>query len=247
MNKILATVIGLIVVTLLGFATYGIIDGNAKMTNFDNYDFYSIIEGTKDNGNISDHVKGDPEAEVLIFEYADYQCPGCATMNPKINKAIEALDGKVAVVYRNFLLSYHQNGTAAASAAEAAGLQGYWKQFADTLFERQAEWEYANSQERDAMFKRYFMEVTEDKGDLEKFAKDIASSEVSKKISFDMGIGKRIDIGGTPALYVDGQLINWSAAGSIKINGHEIAWSSSRGAEADLIQLFKDIVNAKEK
>lgn len=247
MNKVLGAVIAAILAALLGFATYSLIDGNSKMTNFNDYDFFSVIEPTVDNGNIGDHVKGSADAPVLIFEYADFQCPGCASMNPKVNKAIEALGGKLAVVYRNFLLSYHQNGTAAASAAEAAGIQGYWKPFADMLFDKQAEWEYASASERTTLFEQYFVEVSNGKGDTVKFLEDLGSKEVSKKISFDMGIGKRIDIGGTPAFYVDGQLIVWSGAGSLEINGQTITWDSARSTETDFVQLMKDIVNAKLK
>lgn len=247
MNKVLGAVIAAILAALLGFATYSLIDGNSKMTNFNDYDFFSVIEPTVDNGNIGDHVKGSADAPVLIFEYADFQCPGCASINPKVNKAIEALGGKLAVVYRNFLLSYHQNGTAAASAAEAAGIQGYWKPFADMLFDKQAEWEYASASERTTLFEQYFVEVSNGKGDTVKFLEDLGSKEVSKKISFDMGIGKRIDIGGTPAFYVDGQLIVWSGAGSLEINGQTITWDSARSTETDFVQLMKDIVNAKLK
>lgn len=245
MSKILGTIIGAITLFLLGFATFSIMDGNSKATDFEEYDFYSIIAPDEHNGNIGDHVKGSADAPVLIFEYADYQCPGCASMNPKVNKAIEELDGKLAVVYRSFLLSYHQNGTAAASAAEAAGLQGYWKAYADTLFAKQSEWEYASSSERTKLFKQYFAEVSEGKGDIEKFVSDLGSEAVSKKIDFDGGIGRRIDVQATPAFYVDGQYIDWSEAGSVTINGKAISWEKSQGAEADFIKLFKDIVAAK--
>ena len=232
------------VVALLGVATFAIIDGNNNATNFNDYDFYSVIEANKDNGNIGDHVKGDPKAPVLIFEYADYQCPGCASINPKVNKAIEQSGGNLAIVYRSYVLSYHQNGTAAASAAEAAGLQGYWKEYADKLFSEQAEWEYATGSERTALFNKYFDEVTDGEGDMEKFNEDIASDEVSKKISFDMGIGKRIDIQATPAFYVDGQWIDWSEAGSVTVNGKEITWDSARGGD-DFVKLLLEIVEAK--
>ncbi len=242
--SVVGVVIGLIIVALLGIATYYIIDGNNKATNFDDYDFFSVIEGTKDNGNIGDHVKGDKDAPVLIFEYADYQCPGCASINPRVNKLVEELDGKLAIVYRSFLLSYHQNGTAAASAAEAAGLQGYWKPYADKLFAEQSEWEYASTSDRTEYFNKYFEEVTDGKGDLEKFNKDIASAEVSKKISFDMGIGKRIDVSATPAFYIDGQFISWGSEGSVEINGKTISWDSARTGD-DFIKLFKEIVEAK--
>lgn len=234
----------MLVVAILGVATYAVIDGNNKATNFDEYDFYSVIEPSEANGNIGDHVKGDPNAPVLIFEYADYQCPGCASINPRVNKVIEQLDGKLAVVYRSFLLSYHQNGTAAASAAEAAGLQGYWREYADKLFSEQSEWEYANASERTELFNKYFEEVSGGKGDLEKFSKDIASEAVSKKISFDGGVGKRVDVQGTPAFYVDGQWINWGEAGNVTVNGKTISWDSARSGD-DFAKLLKDIVAAK--
>ncbi len=242
--SVAGVVIGVLVVALLGVATYVIIDGNNKATDFNDYDFYSVIGPDASNGNIGDHVKGNPDAPVLIFEYADYQCPGCASINPKVNKVIEQLDGKLAVVYRNFLLSYHQNGTAAASAAEAAGLQGYWKEYADKLFSTQAEWEYASASERTTLFNQYFEEVSNGKGDLEKFNSDIASENVSKKINFDMGIAKRIDVQGTPAFYVDGQWIQWGDAGEVTINGQTISWDSARSGD-DFGKLLKDIVKAK--
>ncbi len=244
--SVVGLIVGIIIAVGLIIATGLIIKANNEATNYNDYDFYSIIEGTKDNGWISDHVKGDKDAPVLIFEYADYQCPGCASVNPKINKVIEELDGKLAVVYRNFLLSYHQNGTAAASAAEAAGLQGYWKPYADKLFSEQTEWEYASPSERTAYFTKYFNEVTGGKGDVDRFNADIASKEVSKKIDFDMGIAKRIDISATPAFYIDGQWISWSEPGSIDIDGKTFSWDKAKSSD-EAMQLIKDIVKEKLK
>lgn len=250
--SIAGIVIAIVVACLLGFATYKIIDGNNNATNYNNYDFNSIIGPSKDNGDIGDHVKGDPKAPVVIFEYADYQCPGCASINPKVNKAIKEFDGKLAIVYRSNLLPYHKNGTAAASAAEAAGLQqnsdgeSYWKPYADKLFSEQAEWQYATGFERTALFNKYFTEVTDGKGDLDQFNKDLASERVSKKISFDMGIGFRLDIPSTPAFYVDNQLITWSQAGELEINGETISWDSARSGD-DFIKLLGEIVEAKTK
>ena len=240
-------IVGLIAVALLGVATVNIIDANNKATNYDNYNFYSIIEPTKDNGNIGDHVKGDKDAPVLVFEYADYQCPGCASINPKVNKAVEELDGKLAVVYRNFLLSYHKNGTAAASAAEAAGLQGYWKPYADLLFANQSEWQGASGSERTALFEKYFTDASKGKGDLEKFRSDISSDQVSQKISFDMGLARRIDVPSTPAFFVDGQNIAWSQAGEVTLsNGEKVTWDEAKGGDK-FIELLKEIVEAKQK
>ena len=244
--SIAGVIIGILAVALLGVATYAVIDGNNKATDFNKYDFYSIIEASEDNGGIGDHVKGNKDAPVVIFEYADYQCPGCASINPRVNKAIEDSEGKLAVVYRSYLLAYHQNGTAAASAAEAAGLQGYWKEYANELFANQAEWETLSGSERTAYFEALFNRVSGGKGDTEKFKQDLASEQVKKKIDFDMGIGKRMNIEGTPAFYVDGQAIKWGDAGSVNVNGETITWDSARSGD-DFNKLLLDIVKAKTK
>jgi len=198
-----------LVAVFLGLIIWSLVAKKSEAIDYDKYDFANYIEGTEDNGYIADHVKGDIEkAKVVIVEYADYQCPGCATSNPRINKLVEEYDGDLAVIYRNYLLSYHQNGTAAASAAEAAALQGHWKDYADSLFSNQSTWEYASADERTDLFVDMFTEVTDGEGDVDKFKEDMGSDAVSKKISFDMGIGNRIEISGTPSFYLNGEKID---------------------------------------
>ena len=247
-------IIAIAIIAAIGIGSYIVIDGNNKATDYTKYDFYSIINPDEHNGNIGDHFKGNKNAPTLIFEYADFQCPGCASINSRVNAAVEKSEGKLAIVYRSFLLSYHQNGTAAASAAEAAGLQdpegtlGYWKKYADALFSYQSEWEYASASERTSMFEKYFETITEGKGSLDQFRTDVASDRVSKKISFDMGIGKRIDISGTPAFYVDGQKIDWAnnEGGQVIINGKTISWDSAQSGE-QFVDLLLKIADAKTK
>ena len=70
--QLVGVIIGLVVVALIAVAAYFVIDGNSKATDFTNYDFFSIIEADNSNGSIADHVKGDPNAPVIIYEYADY-------------------------------------------------------------------------------------------------------------------------------------------------------------------------------
>lgn len=239
-------IVALIASVFVIIASILVVNATLNATNYDDYNFYSIIQPDRHNGEIGDHVKGDKDAPVLVFEFADFQCPGCASINTRVNEAIKQSDGKLAVVYRNYLLSYHKNGTAAASAAEAAGLQGYWKEYADKLFLEQTEWEYASSSERTALFNQYFTEVTNGKGDLDKFNEDISSDRVSQKIKFDMGIGKRVGVKGTPAFFIDGQLIDWgnSEGGSIKINDKEVSWDHQLTG-SEFAELLLGIVEAK--
>ena len=181
--------------------------------NLDDYDLNSYIGPNEFNGEIGDNVKGDKDkAKVFIIEYADFQCPGCASLNNYVNKIPTKFDSKVAVIYRNCVMSYHQNGTAAASAAQAAGLQGYWKEMGDLLFSNQANWQYADVDERTDLFASYFNTASGGKGDIEKFKSDMGLKSIQKKINFDQDIAAKMDVPGTPALYLNGERIDYSSA-----------------------------------
>lgn len=199
-----------IVALFIGIVIWRSID---KTNNANNYDVNSAIEANADNGGIADHVKGDLEkAKVVIFEYADYQCSACASHNPRVNKLLSEYGDDLAIVYRNYLLSYHQNGTAAASAAEAAGLQGYWEEYADKLFTNQAVWSSASGDERTQIFVDFFNAVTDGKGDEAKFINDLKSEAVKKKISFDNSLADRVNITETPSFYLNGEKIVFEGA-----------------------------------
>ncbi|MBQ9020196.1 thioredoxin domain-containing protein [Candidatus Saccharibacteria bacterium] len=212
MKKVTAAIIGIIVIAFGALLVISLKNKSDNAVDYTKYDANAIIEGDQYNGNISDHVKGNKDAPVLLFEYADYQCPGCASINPRINKVLEEFGDKVGLVYRNYLLSYHQNGTAAATAAEAAAMQGYWKPYADMLFSNQSTWETASVEERGEMFVDLFAKVTEGKGDLDRFRQDMEKPEIKKKLSFDQGLGDKIGISGTPSIYLNGEKIDFSSA-----------------------------------
>ena len=213
MRKTTLAIIAIIVLAFGGLLVWSIGQKSENSPNYADFNANDVIGPNKYNGEIGDHVFGNAAAPVLIFEYADYQCPGCATTYPRLKKLLEEYGDKLGIVYRSYLLSYHQNGTAAASAAEAAGLQGYWAEYANLLFTNQSEWEYASVRERGEIFASYFEAVSEGKGDLEKFRSDMGSSNVKKKIDFDMGLGKHVDVQSTPWLIINGEHIDITGAG----------------------------------
>src|SRR3990167_1249729 len=60
----------------------------------------------------TDHIKGNPNAPILIVEYSDYDCPFCKSFHETMNRIIEeyGATGKVAWVYRQFPIpQLHQN------------------------------------------------------------------------------------------------------------------------------------------
>ncbi|MBQ3325797.1 thioredoxin domain-containing protein [Candidatus Saccharibacteria bacterium] len=201
-------------VALLGLVIWRTIARESNKIDIAKYDVNSIIGPNDDNGHLGDNVEGDPNAPVLIFEYADYQCSGCATAFPRMKKLVEEYSGKLALVYRNFLLSYHQNGTAAASAAEAAAIQGYWSDYASLLFANQSVWASASGSSRTDMFSNMFRTASKGKGDEEKFVKDMNSEDVKAKINFDANLSKGLDITGTPSFFLDGEKLDFDGAGA---------------------------------
>lgn len=208
-----AAIIAGIVVVFGAFFIWSRAAVNTTTADYSSYDANSYIAADDNNGQIGDHVKyGDLEtAKVIIYEYADFQCPYCATLNPYISELMESYNGEVAVIYRHYNMSYHENSKAASAAAEAAAKQGYYELYADYLFTNQSDWEYASVSERTDLFVSYFNTVTNNQGDADQFRSDMASSEVSKKISFDNEIAKANDVPGTPSFYLDGERIDYSS------------------------------------
>ena len=195
--------------------------GSSSEIDLSEYNVNSYIDGNDDNGNIADHVKGADikTAKLVIFEYADYQCSGCATVNPWIKEVIQEYSDEVSVVYRTYpLTNIHPNAIAAASAVEAAGLQGYWEEYGDLIFENQAEWFYATGSKRTEYFSNYFKAVAGEAGDVNKFKADMAGDAVKAKVSFDRAIAESLKVSATPSFYDSkGQGIDWTSGDDTKL------------------------------
>ena len=89
----------------------------------------------------SDRVWGSETAKVTLIEYADFQCPACATYYPIVKELKEKYPEDLRVVFRHFpLITIHKNAFPSAIAAEAAQEQGKFWEMHDILFEKQGEW-----------------------------------------------------------------------------------------------------------
>lgn len=89
----------------------------------------------------SDHVLGNRDAEVVVVEYSDIQCPFCQNFHGTVHQLIDTYDGKVAWAYRHFPLDQiHPEATPAAIAAECvaelANNDAFWS-FVDSMFANQ--------------------------------------------------------------------------------------------------------------
>lgn len=82
----------------------------------------------------SDHIIGNKDAEIVIVEYSDFECPYCSNFHKTMDQVMaEYKDGgKVAWVYRHFPLDQiHPDARPASEAsecvAELAGKDSFWE------------------------------------------------------------------------------------------------------------------------
>ena len=89
----------------------------------------------------TDHVLGNPNAEVVIVEYSDLECPFCRVFHQTLTRIMEEYGkgGSVAWVYRHFpLAQLHTKAAREAEATECAAELGgnlaFWK-YINRIFE----------------------------------------------------------------------------------------------------------------
>lgn len=89
----------------------------------------------------SDHIQGSKDADVIMVEYSDFECPFCEKFHPTAHQALDEYGDKIAWVYRHYPLeTLHPRAYPAAIASECvvqqAGNSGFWT-FADMIFSDQ--------------------------------------------------------------------------------------------------------------
>ena len=204
MNKITITIIAVLVILFGGLATWAISTRDSA-----DYDINGIIAPGTQNGNIGDHVRGNPDATIVLIEYGDFGCSHCAQTQVIVDRLAEDYGDRVAFVFRNFLLGgAYKNSMAAAAAAEAAGKQGLYAEMSDKIYANQAVWFYIDAADRDTTFSEMFRTLGASFDrivDIDQFLADMSSADVKKKINFDDSVGRKKGIKGTPAFFLDGQ------------------------------------------
>ena len=81
--------------------------------------------------------KGSPTAQIILVEFADFECPHCAEMRTIVNNLLKRFPSQLAVVFKQFPLPHHRYSKTAALAALASHRQGKFWQMHDLLFQNQ--------------------------------------------------------------------------------------------------------------
>ncbi|HEX2081013.1 MAG TPA: DsbA family protein [Longimicrobium sp.] len=149
--------------------------------------------------------QGQPNAPVVVMEFADFQCPACqqfATFSKPLMK--EWMDnGTVRFVWYDFpLVQMHQNAMLASRAGRCANEQNQFWTYHDVLFARQGEWsEAADAADR---FIGYAQQAGLDRG---AFAQCLRSDKYQKEVSESYQLGTTFGVSGTPTLFVNGRRV----------------------------------------
>ena len=86
-----------------------------------------------------DHVVGPRDAEIMIVEYSDTECPFCKVFHNTMKEVMATYPGKVAWTYRHFPIvklhaRAHKEAEATECAYEQGGHQAFWN-YIDRMFE----------------------------------------------------------------------------------------------------------------
>jgi protein-disulfide isomerase len=192
MTKIRWIIFVVIALTILGGLVY-LSRGNR--TDVSNVDASIIAE--------NDHVYGNRDAQVVLFEYGDFQCTACGAAFPAVKEIKEKYQEQIAFVYRHFpLTAIHPNALAAATATEAASKQGMFWEMHDQLFINQQQWSGAGADTRGQIFESYAEAIGLD---MEQYRSDFAASTAREKIDFDTALGRELGVNSTPTFYLNDQ------------------------------------------
>jgi thiol-disulfide isomerase/thioredoxin len=139
--------------------------------------------------------KGPESAPVVVVEFADFECPFCASVAPVFEKTFEENKDKVRFVYKFMPLPGHPHGEISARAGFAAFQQGKFWEMNKKMFANREHLEESDLQS-----------YAKDLGlDLAKFKTDMTSQPATDRIAADRKLADSLGVKGTPTVYVNGR------------------------------------------
>jgi protein-disulfide isomerase len=195
-KRVITWLVAIIVIVIAG---YGVSQFGGHSSN--NTDGSKIAD--VDEVVAGDWVKGNPEAQVTLVEYSDFQCPACASFFPMIKRLEEEFGQDLRIVYRHFpLAQIHPFAELAGRAAEAAGKQGKFWEMHDLLFENQTTWSRGSARD---MFTSFAEQL---ELNVDQFQQDMDSKEAKDEVRNNYSSGLRAGVNSTPSFFLNGQKLS---------------------------------------
>lgn len=150
------------------------------------------------------NILGSTTASVTVEEFADFQCPACASVHPVIKEIQSTYGSRIRFIFRNFPLAIpaHDKAYEAAVAVEAVGMQDRSKFWAmqNMLYENQQAWT-ANPNYR-SVWEGYVQQIGMD---VEKFKTDAAGRDAKSRVDADLARGRGLSVDSTPTIFINGK------------------------------------------
>lgn len=143
-------------------------------------------------------IWGNPDAEIEIVEFADFQCPACARSAFHLRPTLFEFEQDVKVIFMNYpLTQIHAQAMNAAKASVCAEQFGDFWTYHDEVFKNQA-----------VLQPTLFTRIAADLGwDEREFAECMVSEEVAERVDADVEKGRTAQVSGTPTLYINGRKV----------------------------------------
>ena len=143
-------------------------------------------------------VSGPKDALVTIVDFADFECPYCAKVEPTFAEIRKTYGDKVRFVWKHEPLPFHSKAIPAAMLALEARAQqgdvGFWKAH-DAMLGNQ------EHLDRDSL-----LGIAEELGlDLEKVDHAIETNKHKAEVDRDLALAQAVEASGTPHLFVNGR------------------------------------------
>ncbi len=199
LNFFVGLIIGVAVVSLAGFLTLSLKGNKSNSGTDNNQPQVSGEQEQKIDLKIAetDHVLGNKDAQVKIFEFSDFQCPYCARHQETLAQLVKEYGDKVAWVFKQFPIPSHPLGLPGAMASECAAEQGKFWEMAETIFKNQ-----------ETLTTDSFEKFAKDLGlDVEKFKTCVAEEKPKDKIMADYNLGINSGVGGTPTNFINNEMV----------------------------------------
>jgi protein-disulfide isomerase len=147
-------------------------------------------------GDPGTQVLGNPNGDVTIVEFFDYQCPYCKADEPAVEQLLKD-DPGVRLILKEFPI-LGVPSLAASKAALAAVPQGKYAPFHDALLAHKG---HLDTDQIDGI-------ATEAGVDLDRLHKDETAPEIADSIIYSFNLARSLKITGTPGFVVGGKILS---------------------------------------
>jgi len=146
---------------------------------------------------------GKEDAEVVLVEFSDFECPYCSRLSNTLNRVKENYADRIKLVFRQYPLpQIHSNAQKAAEASLCAADQDRFWEMHDLLFADRKNLKIEDLKEK----------ATELGLDMEQFNQCLDEGRHAATIARDLRAGMQVGITGTPALFINGRFMSGAVA-----------------------------------